>query len=128
MKIIDLNEKRKELTFAQLEDMLEALKYYDINISLTIKDLKIFTDELFNLYLKKGLIYEFSKDILTYFNEVICLALQENEKDFSLNYLTKGLIFCQSIMTPIDISKKDIQKTLSKVNLKIKVRRLINGK
>ena len=128
MKIIDLNEKKKEFTFSKIEEMLDALRDYDIKVSLTLEELKIIYDELFNLYLEKGIIYEFKEDILTYFNEIICLALEEKEKDFSATYVRNGFLFCQHLMSPMEITKKDINKSLAKANKKIKSRRLVNGK
>ena len=128
MKIIDLSEKKKDYIFTKLEEMLSDLRDYDIRISLNLNDLRIIYDELFNLYLEKGIIYEFREDILTYFNEIICLALEEKEDDFSIEYVNKGFIFCQELMSPIEITKKDVNKTLAKANKKIKNRRSINGK
>ncbi len=128
MKIIDLNTKRKEAIFKELESMLTDLSAYDIKISLQIADLKILYEELFKLYQTKGIIYEFKFDILTYFNEIIASFLEEKKSNFSYNYLNDGISLCQSIMSPVEISHNDINKVLKKAKRKVQMRRIINGK
>ncbi len=114
MKIININTKKKELIFERIESMLEDLKDYDIIISLSKEQLQVLLEELFNLYQRKKIIYEFEEDILRYFNEIIVMALEEKEKYFSYDYVKKGIIICQSILSPVEISSKDIKKVLIK--------------
>ncbi len=116
--IIYLTDKIKESVFLELQEMLADLKEYDLVISLTISELKNIYDELFNLYLRKDIIYEFRTDIITYFNEIIALAIENNVKNFTYEYVIETLKFCHSIMSPVEIKQKDISRILRKAKRK----------
>lgn len=123
--IINLEEERKAKTYKQILDLFKALEEdYLVKINFSLEQLKMLLDALYELYKSKEIIYAYQSDMYTYFYEIICLALEQHETTISYDFLLNALLFCQTLMSPIEISPKDMSKTL----LKTKEGIGINGK
>ncbi len=119
MKVINLTNKKKEYIFEEVANMLTELSEYEIKISLNRESLRIIFEEIYGMYEKNNIsIGEFRLDILTYFNEIMASCLEENE-EFSYEYVLDGFKYFQRIYSPVEITTKEMAKTLKKTRKKL---------
>ena len=119
MKVINLTNKKKEYIFEEVANMLTELSEYEIKISLNRESLRIIFEEIYNMYEKKNIsIGDFRLDILTYFNEIMASCLEEKE-EFSYEYVLDGFKYFQEIYSPVEITTKEMAKTLKKTRKKL---------
>lgn len=120
--VISLVEKEKKRCADKVLDIISILDDYDVSIEISQHDIVLILSELYDLYLEKQIVYQYTEDMLLYFNEIGRDVLEENEV-FDFFSVSNGFMGCYDLMVPIGIEKEEFRKVFQKVKQKIDGRR-----
>ncbi len=126
-KIISLIEREKKYCFNKILNLINILDDYDVKVSLSHEDILLILNSLYDLYLDKGIAYQYLEDMLLYFNE-ICSEIASLGSVFSFENVYNGFLGCYELMVPVGIENQEFDEVFQKVKTKIDSRRFINEK
>lgn len=118
-KIISLEARTKDICYEEISEMIDEISEYDIEVKVRPLEIKIVLQELYNLYEEKHVIYQYQEDMSAYFNEIMLMAI-ENDQKITNNFIFESLSFCHYLQTPVEIEKEDIDNALENAKTKIK--------
>lgn len=126
-KIISFVEREKSYSSEKILEIINILDDYDVEFMIDIEEILLILRDIYDLYLKKEIAYQYLEDMLLYFNE-ICLEVSEEKRVFDLDSICNGLMGCYELMAPIGIEREDFDDVIQKVKVKIYNRRQYNEK
>lgn len=78
-KIISIVDREKRYCSEKILDIVNILDDYDVEFRIDREEILLILSDLYDLYLKKEIAYQYLEDMLLYFNE-ICKEISEEEK------------------------------------------------
>ena len=126
-KIISIVDREKRYCSEKILDIVNILDDYDVEFRIDREEILLILSDLYDLYLKKEIAYQYLEDMLLYFNE-ICKEISEEEKVFDLDSICNGLFGCYELMVPIGLEREDFDDVVQKVKVKINKRRKADEK
>lgn len=126
-KIISIVDREKRYCSEKILDIINILDDYDVEFRIDREEILLILSDLYDLYLKKEIAYQYLEDMLLYFNE-ICKEISEEEKVFDLDSICNGLLGCYELMVPIGLEREDFDDVVQKVKVKINKRRKADEK
>lgn len=126
-KIISIVDREKRYCSDKILDIINILDDYDVEFRIDREEILLILSDLYDLYLKKEIAYQYLEDMLLYFNE-ICKEISEEEKVFDLDSICNGLLGCYELMVSIGLEREDFDDVVQKVKVKINKRRKADEK
>lgn len=126
-KIISIVDREKRYCSEKILDIINILDDYDVEFRIDREEILLILSDLYDLYLKKEIAYQYLEDMLLYFNE-ICKEISEEEKVFDLDSICNGLLGCYELMVSIGLEREDFDDVVQKVKVKINKRRKADEK
>lgn len=90
--IISLEDRRKEKVYNNSILYFSYVSYlYDIEIDITIKKLKNFNDNLFDIYKRKQEIYKYENDMILFLETAVSNTISNNRKILNLETILDSI-------------------------------------
>lgn len=122
-KIIYLEEVRKKQTYHKVRDLFLALEEDSITLRFQECQLKLLLEEVYQLYLSKNIIYQYSSDMILYFSTICDDIISGEMREVKFSDVMQGVVGCHQLMSPVEIEKRDLTKVISKVKRKNLIRK-----
>lgn len=117
-EIVDFERKKKKFYYAEILSIINTLDDYEVDICVNPADVVIILDELYELYKKKEISYQFLEDMILYFNE-ICVEVSEEYYSLTNEELFNGLINSYDLYNEVEISKEEMISCVNRAKIKV---------
>lgn len=117
-EIVDFERKKKKFYYAEILSIINTLDDYEVDICVNPADVVIILDELYELYKKKEISYQFLEDMILYFNE-ICVEVSEEYYSLTNEELFNGLINSYDLYNEVEISREEMISCVNRAKIKV---------
>lgn len=117
-EIVDFERKKKKFYYAEILSIINTLDDYKVDICVNPADVVIILDELYELYKKKEISYQFLEDMILYFNE-ICVEVSEEYYSLTNEELFNGLINSYDLYNEVEISREEMISCVNRAKIKV---------
>ena len=113
--IILLEDVYCERVLDSIIDMATILENDGVAIDFTVRELKGILHQFYQLYESKRILYSYQEDMQSYFATIFTNVSDYGISNVSFSTIMDGFFQCYNMMSPVEVTKNDFQKTKSAV-------------
>ncbi len=113
--IILLEDVYCERVLDSVIDMATILENDGVAIDFTVRELKGILHQFYQLYESKRILYSYQEDMQSYFATIFTNVSDYGISNVSFSTIMDGFFQCYNMMSPVEVTKNDFQKTMKHV-------------